>query len=70
LRAPASGAPDAQFSGKAFRTSAAIPAYRHWYRKPCARAFYANPVDARVLRFCFAKKAETLDRALDSLVKI
>jgi len=30
-------------------------------------ALYAKPVDSRMVRFCFAKKDETLDRALERL---
>ncbi|MSQ52745.1 MAG: pyridoxal phosphate-dependent aminotransferase [Betaproteobacteria bacterium] len=33
-------------------------------------AFYASPVERRVVRFCFAKKEETLDLALERLVGI
>ena len=33
-------------------------------------AFYAIPVERRVVRFCFAKKEETLDLALERLAKI
>lgn len=33
------------------------------------RAFYKNPVDNKVLRFCFAKKEETLEEAAGRLVK-
>jgi len=32
--------------------------------------FYDQPFDARVVRFCFAKKDETLERALERLAKI
>ncbi len=32
-------------------------------------AFYAQPLESKVVRFCFAKKEETLDRALERLVK-
>ena len=32
-------------------------------------AFYKNPVDNNVLRFCFAKKEETLEEAVNRLVK-
>ncbi len=32
-------------------------------------AFYKNPVDNKVLRFCFAKKESTLDMAVERLVK-
>ena len=32
-------------------------------------AFYATPVNNRVLRFCFAKKEETLDAAAERLVR-
>ncbi len=33
-------------------------------------ALYAAPPDSRVVRFCFAKKAETLDRALERLAAL
>ncbi|MBS7563150.1 methionine aminotransferase [Mucilaginibacter sp. Bleaf8] len=33
-------------------------------------AFYNKGIDHHVLRFCFAKKAETLDRAIEKLLKI
>jgi methionine aminotransferase len=33
-------------------------------------AFYADGFDQRVVRFCFAKKDETLHKALDRLAKI
>ena len=33
-------------------------------------AFYEPPVERRVVRFCFAKKEETLDRALERLAKV
>jgi methionine aminotransferase len=33
-------------------------------------AFYSRATDHRVLRFCFAKKQETLDKAVDRLVKL
>lgn len=33
-------------------------------------AFYASPCDQRLLRICFAKDKETLNRALDLLIKI
>jgi len=33
-------------------------------------AFYLQPVERKVVRFCFAKKEETLDRALEKLIKI
>jgi methionine aminotransferase len=33
-------------------------------------AFYARPVEARLIRFCFAKKEQTLRRALDCLMRI
>ncbi len=33
-------------------------------------AFYNRGTDHQVLRFCFAKKQETLDRAIDKLLKI
>ena len=33
-------------------------------------AFYANGKDDKVLRFCFSKKAETLERAVERLVRI
>ncbi|MEO7523533.1 MAG: methionine aminotransferase [Ferruginibacter sp.] len=33
-------------------------------------AFYKNPVDNKVLRFCFAKKEATLDEAVSRLLKI
>jgi methionine aminotransferase len=33
-------------------------------------ALYTNPVESRVVRFCFAKKAETLDRALERLAAV
>jgi methionine aminotransferase len=32
--------------------------------------FYHNKIDDKVLRFCFAKKTETLDKALEILQKI
>ena len=32
-------------------------------------AFYKTPVDNKVLRFCFAKKEETLEKAVERLVK-
>jgi methionine aminotransferase len=32
-------------------------------------AFYKKPVDNKVLRFCFAKKEETLEKAVERLVK-
>jgi methionine aminotransferase len=32
-------------------------------------AFYKTPVDNKVLRFCFAKKEETLEAAVERLVK-
>jgi methionine transaminase len=32
-------------------------------------ALYSAPLEARVVRFCFAKKEETLDRALERLVR-
>lgn len=33
-------------------------------------AFYMMPVERRVVRFCFAKKEDTLDRALERLAKV
>ncbi|MDB5013202.1 MAG: 2-keto-4-methylthiobutyrate aminotransferase apoenzyme, partial [Daejeonella sp.] len=33
-------------------------------------AFYKNGVDHKVLRFCFAKKQETLDKAVERLIKV
>jgi methionine transaminase len=33
-------------------------------------AFYQSAKDDRVLRFCFAKKKETIDRAVDKLMKV
>ena len=33
-------------------------------------AFYQQPVDNKVLRFCFAKKEATLDAAVERLRKI
>jgi methionine aminotransferase len=33
-------------------------------------AFYADGFDQRVVRFCFAKKDETLHKALDRLAKL
>ncbi len=33
-------------------------------------AFYKNPVDHKVLRFCFAKKESTLDEAVNRLLKL
>ena len=33
-------------------------------------AFYESPVDSHLIRFCFAKKEETLARALDRLAKV
>jgi methionine aminotransferase len=33
-------------------------------------AFYSRGTDHHVLRFCFAKKQETLDKAVDKLIKI
>jgi methionine transaminase len=33
-------------------------------------AFYGNGFDQRVVRFCFAKKDETLQLALDRLAKL
>jgi methionine transaminase len=33
-------------------------------------ALYNQPLDRRVVRFCFAKKDETLDRALERLAKV
>ena len=33
-------------------------------------AFYGNEFDQRVVRFCFAKKDETLNLALDRLAKL
>jgi len=33
-------------------------------------AFYAEGFDQRVVRFCFAKKDETLNQALDRLAKL
>jgi methionine aminotransferase len=33
-------------------------------------AFYSRATDHQVLRFCFAKKQETLDKAVDRLVKL
>ena len=33
-------------------------------------AFYKNEIDNKTLRFCFSKKEETLERAVDRLVKV
>jgi methionine aminotransferase len=33
-------------------------------------AFYKNKTDNKVIRFCFAKKEETLQRALEKLVSL
>jgi methionine transaminase len=33
-------------------------------------AFYKNEIDNKVLRFCFSKKEETLERAAEKLIKI
>ena len=33
-------------------------------------AFYSQPTDSRIVRFCFAKKDETLHKALDSLARL
>ena len=33
-------------------------------------AFYQDAIDNKVLRFCFAKKEETLERAVERLRKI
>ena len=33
-------------------------------------AFYHNFMDEKVIRFCFAKKQETLDQAIENLVKL
>jgi methionine aminotransferase len=33
-------------------------------------AFYKNGADHKVIRFCFAKKQETLDKAVDKLMKV
>ncbi len=33
-------------------------------------AFYTNNTDHHVLRFCFAKRQETLDKAVDRLIKV
>jgi len=33
-------------------------------------AFYANPPEQKLVRFCFAKKEETLEKALEILVKL
>lgn len=33
-------------------------------------AFYKNPVDHQVIRFCFAKREETLDAAAERLMKV
>jgi methionine aminotransferase len=33
-------------------------------------AFYSRGTDHQVLRFCFAKRQETLDKAVDRLVKL
>lgn len=33
-------------------------------------AFYETPVDNKVLRFCFCKKEETLERAVERLMKV
>ena len=33
-------------------------------------AFYKNEIDNKVLRFCFAKKEETLTRAVEKLMKL
>ena len=32
-------------------------------------AFYKNPIDNKVLRFCFAKKEATLEVAVNRLIK-
>ncbi len=36
---------------------------------PCS-AFYKNSKDDKVLRFCFSKKEETLEKAVNRLMKI
>lgn len=33
-------------------------------------AFYKDKTDEKVIRFCFAKKQETLDKAIEQLLKI
>jgi methionine aminotransferase len=33
-------------------------------------AFYDRPLDRQTVRFCFAKREETLDRALERLMKL
>jgi methionine aminotransferase len=33
-------------------------------------AFYSNKIDQNVLRFCFAKKNETLEKAVNRLIKV
>jgi methionine aminotransferase len=33
-------------------------------------AFYKNKTDNKVIRFCFAKKEETLQRALEKLTTL
>ena len=33
-------------------------------------AFYKNEIDNKTLRFCFTKKEETLERAVERLVKV
>jgi methionine aminotransferase len=33
-------------------------------------AFYADGFDQRVIRFCFAKKEETLEKAIEQLSKL
>jgi methionine aminotransferase len=35
-----------------------------------ASAFYKEPVNNQVLRFCFAKKESTLEEAVDRLIRI
>jgi len=32
--------------------------------------FYKNPVDSKLLRFCFAKENETLEKAAEKLCKV
>jgi methionine transaminase len=33
-------------------------------------AFYSKGTDHHVLRFCFAKRQETLDKAVERLIKV
>ena len=33
-------------------------------------AFYASPIEQRLIRFCFAKQSTTLERALDRLRRL